>query len=143
MSGRTPPEGGLHRDGGADGGRKSRWETVAAAVSTALVLFVVATMLYDALARPQTPPSVRVQADTVLQADGMWLVRFRAVNRGHKTAAGVKIEGELMRGAESVEISEATLDYVPGRSVRHGGLFFRQDPRAFRLELRAMGYQEP
>jgi uncharacterized protein (TIGR02588 family) len=136
-------EGRLERDGGAGGGRKSRWEWVAAAVSTLLVLFVIGTMLYDALARPQTPPSVRVQADTVLQADGLWLVRFRARNHGHETAAAVKVQGELMRGAQSVETSEAVLDYVPGRSVRHGGLFFRHDPRTFRLELRALGYQEP
>ena len=131
------------RDGGAGGGVKSRWEWVAAAVSTVLVLAVVGYLLYDAVARPQTPPSVQVRADTVLQADGLWLVRFRATNHGHQTAAGLKVEGELMRADSSVETSEAVLDYVPGRSVRHGGLFFRHDPRAYRLELRALGYQEP
>jgi uncharacterized protein (TIGR02588 family) len=131
------------RDGGAGGGVKSRWEWVAAAVSTVLVLAVVGYLLYDAVARPQTPPSVQVRADTVLQANGLWLVRFRATNHGHQTAAALKVEGELMRADSSVETSEAVLDYVPGRSVRHGGLFFRHDPRAYRLELRALGYQEP
>jgi len=131
------------RDGGEGGGVKSRWEWVAAAVSTALVLAVVGYLLYDAVARPQTPPAVAVAADTALRSDGLWLVEFRAANRGHQTAAAVKVEGELMRGDSSVETSEAVLDYVPGRSVRHGGLFFRHDPRAYRLELRALGYQEP
>jgi uncharacterized protein (TIGR02588 family) len=131
------------RDGGEGGGHKSRWEWVAAAVSTVLVLGVVGYLLYDAVARPRTPPSLRVAADTVLQADGLWLVEFRATNDGHETAAAVKIEGELMQADSSVESSEAMLDYVPGRSVRHGGLFFRHDPRAYRLELRAHGYQEP
>ena len=131
------------RDGGAGGGVKSRWEWVAAAVSTVLVLAVVGYLLYDAVARPQTPPSVQVRADTVLQADGLWLVRFRATNHGHQTAADLKVEGALMRADSSVETSEAVLDYVPGRSVRRGGLFFRHDPRAYRLELRALGYQEP
>jgi uncharacterized protein (TIGR02588 family) len=131
------------RDGGEGGGVKSRWEWVAAAVSTVLVLAVVGYLLYDAVARPRTPPSVQVRADTVLQADGLWLVRFRAANAGHETAAALKVEGVLMRADSSVETSEAVLDYVPGRSVRHGGLFFRHDPRAYRLELRALGYQEP
>lgn len=131
------------RDGGAGGGAKSRWEWVAAAASTVLVLAVVGYLLYDAAARPRTPPSIQVAADTVLQADGLWLVEFRATNHGHETAAAVKIEGELTRAASSVETSEAVLDYVPGRSVRHGGLFFRNDPRAYRLELRALGYQKP
>jgi uncharacterized protein (TIGR02588 family) len=131
------------RDGEQGGGRSSRWEWVAAAVSTALVLAVVGYLLYDAVARPRTPPSIRVAADTVLQSGGLWLVEFRATNGGHETAAAVKIEGELMQADSSVESSEAVLDYVPGRSVRHGGLFFRHDPRAYRLELRAHGYQEP
>lgn len=134
---------GLVRDGAAGGGRRSRWEWVAAAVSTLLVLGVVGYLLYDAVARPRTPPAVTVQADTVLKAGGLWLVRFRARNDGHETAAAVKIEGELMEGDRAVEASEALLDYVPGESVRHGGLFFRADPRAYRLELRAHGYQEP
>lgn len=131
------------RDGGEGGGVQSRWEWVAAAVSTALVLAVVGYLLYDAVARPQTPPSVRVAADTVLQSGGLWLVEFRATNTGHETAAAVKVEGVLMRADSAVETSEAVLDYVPGRSVRSGGLFFQRDPRAYRLELRALGYQEP
>lgn len=129
--------------GGEGGGVKSRWEWVAAAVSTVLVLAVVGYLLYDAVARPHTPPSVQVSADTVLRADGLWLVEFRATNRGHRTAAAVKVQGELMAADSSVETSEAVLDYVPSRSVRHGGLFFHNDPRAYRLELRALGYQEP
>ena len=137
------PDQELARDGGAGGGVRSRWEWVAAAVSTALVLAVVGYMLYDAVARPQTPPSITVQADSVLRANGLWLVEFQARNHGHQTAAQVKVEGALMDGGEAVETSEAVLDYVPGESVRRGGLFFTRDPRAHRLELRALGYQEP
>lgn len=133
----------LRRDGGEGGGIKSRWEGGAAALSALLVLAVVGYLLYDAVARPRTPPAVTVQADTVLKAGGLWLVRFRAENSGHSTAAGVKVEGELREGGQTVETSEAMLDYVPGESVRRGGLFFRADPRAYRLELRALGYQEP
>ena len=133
----------LARDGGEGGGHKSRWEWVAAVVSTLLVLCVVGYLLYDAVARPRTPPAITLQADTVLKAGGLWLVRFRAENHGHETAAGVAVEGALMEGERAVESSQATLDYVPGESVRHGGLFFRADPRAYRLELRAHGYQEP
>jgi uncharacterized protein (TIGR02588 family) len=122
---------------------ESRWERVAAAVSAALVLFVLGLLSYDAVARPQTPPSVEVRADTVLQSGGMWLVEFEAFNRGHNTAAAVKVEGRIRGAAGEEETSEAVLDYVPGRSRRRGGLFFRQDPRGRGLELRAHGYQEP
>ena len=121
----------------------SRWAWVAAAVSTLLVLGVIGSLLYDAVARPRTPPAVTVQADSVLRSGGLWLVRFQARNGGHETAAGVKVQGELREGARPVESAEAVLDYVPGESVRRGGLYFRADPRAYHLELRALGYQEP
>src|SRR5687768_7890498 len=111
-------EQGLERDGGGGGGARSRWEWVAAAVSTVLVLAVVGYMLYDAVARPRTPPSITLQADSVLHGNGMWLVEFQARNRGHETAAQVKVQGELMDGDSAVETSEAVLDYVPGESVR-------------------------
>lgn len=129
--------------GGAGVDASSRWEWVAAAVSTALVLAVVGYLLYDAVARPRTPPSVTVQVDTVLRAGGLWVVRFHARNEGHTTAAAIHVQGELLEGQRVVETSEAVLDFVPGESVRHGGLFFRMNPRAYRLELRANGYQEP
>jgi len=127
----------------AAGGLKSRWEWIAAAVSTVLVLAVVGYLLYDAVVRPQTPPAVEVRADTVLRSGGVWLVEFSARNRGHRTAAAVQVRGELMEGGRTVETSEAVLDYVPGESVRRGGLYFRADPRAYRLQLRALGYQDP
>lgn len=126
-----------------DRARESRWERVAAAVSAALVLWVLALLAYDAVARPQTPPAVEVRADTVLRAGGLWLVEFEAFNRGHNAAAEVKVEGRIAGAGGAEETSEAMLDYVPGRSRRRGGLFFQQDPRGRALELRVHGYQEP
>ena len=37
----------------------------------------------------------------------------------------------------------ARIDYVPGHSVRQGGLFFTRDPRTGHLSLRARGYSAP
>jgi uncharacterized protein (TIGR02588 family) len=48
-----------------------------------------------------------------------------------------------MDGGRVIESSAAVLDYVPGESVRRGGLFFSTDPRVHRLTLRAHGYQQP
>ena len=121
----------------------SRWEWVAAAASAALVLLMIGFMLYEAAAKPDTPPQVEVRAGPVVRAGEGWRVEFVASNRGFRAAAGVKVEGELKRGEESVETAEATLDYVPGESQRNGGLYFSHDPGQHRLELRAHGYQEP
>jgi uncharacterized protein (TIGR02588 family) len=131
------------RDGGGGGGVKSRWEWVAAAISTLLVLGVIGYLAYEAVARPHTPPAVEVVADRVHRTGGGWVVEFRARNRGYATAAAVTVEGTLEKDGEEVETGQAVLDYIPGRATRRGGLFFREDPRAHRMELRATGYQEP
>jgi uncharacterized protein (TIGR02588 family) len=42
-----------------------------------------------------------------------------------------------------VETSQATIDYLPQRSERRGGLFFTRNPEGLDLNLRAEGYSEP
>jgi uncharacterized protein (TIGR02588 family) len=42
-----------------------------------------------------------------------------------------------------VERSEATIDFVPARSSRHGGLVFKNDPRRYRMEVRPVGFDRP
>lgn len=122
----------------------SALEWVIAALGLVLVVGTIALTLHDALGSPDAPPSLVVRADSVVALDGAgFLVRFTAENRGERTAADVPITGELRVGADSTESSEATLDYVPGRSRRRGGLYFRSDPRRGTLELRAGGFQDP
>ncbi|HWK88455.1 MAG TPA: TIGR02588 family protein [Longimicrobium sp.] len=124
-------------------GKPSRWEWVAAAVSTAMVVAVVGYLLYQAVGKPNTPPLLHVRADSVLRAGDGWLVQFRVDNRGRTTAAGVGVEGTLRQGGGEVEKSETTIDYVPSRSHRTGGLYFTRDPGRHTLELRPTGYDDP
>jgi uncharacterized protein (TIGR02588 family) len=84
-----------------------------------------------------------VAAVGLVLVEAGYLVRFRAVNRGGQTAAGLLVRGDLKGEAEVVETSEARLDYLPGGSERQGGLYFRENPDRFRLEIRARGYERP
>lgn len=122
--------------------RTSGAEWAVAVLGLLLVVGAVAFLLLDAVRSDGAPPDLAVRADSVTPAGGGWLVRFTAVNRGRQTAAGVDVVGEL-RDAAGVETHRVTLDYVPGRSARRGGLFFARDPRGAALQLRAEGYQEP
>jgi uncharacterized protein (TIGR02588 family) len=73
-----------------------------------------------------------------------WVVPFRAVNRGHAPASQILLEAELApAGGGEPERSEVVLDHLAGRSEQAGGFFFRQDPKAGRLEARALGFLEP
>jgi uncharacterized protein (TIGR02588 family) len=108
-----------------------------------LVGSVIAYLVYNALARDETPPDIRVAAEHVLDLQNGYLVQFRAYNGGGSAAAEVTIEGELAGPDGQKEQSEAVLDYVPPRSDRVGGLVFSLDPRAGHLSLRAKGYARP
>ena len=119
------------------------WEWLAAAIGLLLLLGSLGYLAYDAVAgNGEVPnPSVRV---TGIEAQGPhFLVRLQVANAGRATAADLRVEGELRRGTEVVERSETAFDYLPGRSVREAGLFFRHDPRALELVLTARSYQQP
>ncbi len=121
----------------------SPWEWVAGALGAILVGVALWVLLSDALSQA-TPPDLRVTTDSIAgQGADRYRVAFTARNVGTEAAAGVVIEGLLVRSARDTLRAMVTLDYVPGESRRSGGLFFDADPRAGELVLRAVGYTEP
>jgi uncharacterized protein (TIGR02588 family) len=122
----------------------SIWEWVAAGIGGALVVAVLAFMSYEAATLgPHPSPKLAIRIDTVLAYPGGYIVEFRATNSGDATAAHVLVQGELRSDSGVVERSESTVDFVPARSWRTGGLVFAQDPRAFRVEVRPVGFDRP
>ena len=118
-------------------------EWIVGGLGAALVGGTVAFLVYHSLTRDRTPPDVHLVAERVIDLQDGYLVQFRASNRGGSTAAQLTIEGELTGADGHTETSEATLDYLPPRSDREGGLMFSRDPQAGRLSLRAKGYARP
>jgi uncharacterized protein (TIGR02588 family) len=118
-------------------------EWIVGGLGAALVGGAIAFLVYHALARDQTPPDIRVQAERVLDLEHGYLVQFRAFNHGNSAAAEVGIEGELAGPDGDTEVSEVVLDYLPPHSDREGGLVFSRDPRAGQLSLRAKGHASP
>lgn len=117
-------------------------EWIVAGIGLALLVASVAYLLYDGNGRSQPPaPVLRMLAVEPLQ--GRFVVRVQALNESRTTAASLRVEGTLRRGAELVERSELEFDYLPGRSTREGGMFFTADPRGLQLELAARSYRAP
>jgi uncharacterized protein (TIGR02588 family) len=114
-----------------------------ALIGLALVMGSIAFMLYEAAAGDTSPPDVTLEVDSVLTTRNGYLVEFRAINNGGSTAEGLTVEGTLQNGTTSVETSNTTIEYVPSHSEREGGLYFTLDPRHYRLQLRAKGYEKP
>ena len=119
-------------------------EWVASATGLALTLGLLAVIGLEAL-NPETGqlPAIDVEVHRVVPAGSGFVVEIEAVNRSAGTAAAVEIEGALTSDGAPVETSSAMFDYVPGHSRRSGGLFFREDPRRHRIEVRALGFQTP
>jgi uncharacterized protein (TIGR02588 family) len=118
-------------------------EWIVASVSAAMVVAMLAFLIYDGLRSPRTPAAITIETDSIQAAGPGYLVLFRARNSGRTTAAQVVVEGSLEAGSGQVETSQTTLDYVPAEGEQRGGLYFRQDPRRFRLRLRAHGFRDP
>lgn len=125
------------------GNQTSVWEWIFAFIGLALVVGAIGFMLYEALWESESPPDIKVQVESINEISSGYLVKFRAVNQGGATASEVMIEAELKRGEEKVETSQTTVDFLPARSTRKGGFFFKHDPRQFDLQIRPVGYRQP
>ena len=109
----------------------------------AIIIGSIGFMLYEATFGDSSPPDVLIEVGAVMPTRNGFLVEFRAVNEGGSTAQGLKVEAELRSGAEIVETSNTTIEYIASHSERRGGLFFRSDPRQYHLQVRAKGYESP
>ncbi|HEX5079697.1 MAG TPA: TIGR02588 family protein [Geminicoccaceae bacterium] len=118
-------------------------EWIVAATGAVLVAGTIGYLVYLALSRDEGPPDLRITAAGVVELPDGWLVRFRAVNAGAQAAVQLQVEGVLAGPDGAIETAEATIDYLPPRSEREGGLIFSRDPRRHELRLRAEGYALP
>lgn len=137
-------EGFPNQQGNRQDGRTPILEWIAATIGLVLTLGMLGFIGWQVwTSNGEQPPAVEVSVQRVVAAGGGFVAEFLAVNLSPTTAAAVQIEGELKDGERVLATSQVTLDYVPGNSERGGGLFFREDPQAYRLEIRALGYAKP
>lgn len=119
------------------------WEWVVAGVGLVLLLAALAFLGYEASVSDDGPPAPAVQVLGVDRQPAGYVVRLRVRNEARATAANLRVAGVLTQGEREVERSDTEFQFVPGRSEREGGLFFRNDPAAFRLQVRPESYQKP
>lgn len=117
-------------------------ERVAGAVSGVAVAALLGFLVHEGL-RPPTPPDFEVVAARVERVGRSHQVAVEVRNVGGATAAEVVVRGELTIPGAPEETSEATIDYVPPRSMRKGVLLFRGDPDGGTLVLSVRGFALP
>ena len=119
------------------------WEWVVGGIGFVFVVASIGFMLYQAFVVDEVAPEIVFETEEIVRSGGSYLVKIQVANHGELVVAGLVIEGILQDGAEEVEISETTIDYVPAGSQRKAGLFFTRNPQEFDLQLRAKSYVEP
>jgi uncharacterized protein (TIGR02588 family) len=136
-SGKRRRRGGAHPDTPA-------LEWIAAAIGLLLTFAIIGAMAWEAWAGGgERVPAIEARVEKVTRTDIGYVVEIRLENRAPATAAAVEVEGELTKPDGTTSTSVATIDYVPGASMRRAGLFFADDPRQGRFEIRVLGYAEP
>jgi uncharacterized protein (TIGR02588 family) len=129
------------RSGGSP--RRHRWlEITAALVGVTLALVTLGVLVWDGL-QGVGPPDVAIEVVEIVPGQGGYLVEVDADNRGNRTATDLQFEGVLSDHGREVETAEGTIDYVPSRSRRRGGLVFEHDPRGLELEIHVRGFGLP
>ena len=120
-------------------------EWIAGAVGLLVTLAMFGIIGWEAFAgSDETPPAIEASVERVTPLARGYVVEVRLQNHSRETAAAVQIEGELPGGGGQPPVtSTSTIDYVPGESVRHVGLVFREDPRRRGLAVRVTGFSEP
>jgi uncharacterized protein (TIGR02588 family) len=118
-------------------------EWVFAVIGLILVIGVIGFLIYEIATDQGKPANLNVKIEEIIPNNKGFLVRFTLENTGDETAADVTVEGELKKGAESLEKSDVTVDYVPSHSEKKGGMFFTEDPRSNGFTIRAKGFNEP
>jgi uncharacterized protein (TIGR02588 family) len=76
--------------------------------------------------------------ERIVSQDGGALVLAEVANAGGETVSGLQI-----RGRAAGEEKEVVIDFLPARSTRKFGMFFRTIPEKDKVEFVAGGYQDP
>jgi len=118
-------------------------EWLASAIGLLLVVGIFGVIGWQAFNGATMPPAIKVEIESVTPVEGGYRVLFRAHNTAGEAAAQVGIEGMVSAAGADTETSQVVLDYVPGHSVRQGGLFFTHDPHSGSLAVRAIGFAKP
>lgn len=124
-------------------GELALWEQVVAVLGVVVVAATLGHLGWQIATEASGPPVLRVEPGASQPSGAGYLTGFEVFNDGASTATALGIVGRLERDGTLVEESRATVDYVPPKSSRKGGLFFTRDPARFTLALRPDGYADP
>lgn len=120
--------------------QSTNWlERVVTIISTILVLFTFAYLIYHWISDEQTVPNIEVSLGEVKQVDTGYSVAVTAENHGSQTAKNIVIEIV----SQEDEKGQISFQYIPGKSKLRGWVTFTKKPNISNLKAQVLGYAAP
>lgn len=113
-------------------------EWVVAGIGILLVCLALGFLTYKALFLDDGAPQLTFQVKKIVVQDGGSLVLASVSNTGGSTITDLQI-----LASANGESHELEIDFLPARSSRNFGMFFRSSPESTGIEFAPGGYQEP
>jgi uncharacterized protein (TIGR02588 family) len=103
----------------------------------------VSFLVYEGLTQGDQPGAVIVTVTGIRNVGSAHLVRFSVHNEGSETLSLLHLTARLTDGTSEIETAQAVIDYLPAHSEQKGGVYLRNDPNRYTLQIDAAGYMEP
>ena len=130
------------KDRSADAAGHTDWvERAATIISTLLVAALLALLIWDAV-RTHTPAELRTKVGESHVVEGAHYLEISVENTGDRAARDIEVSVSLT-AADSTDEATFTIDWLAGRSTRHGMVILPRDPASGRVRARVTGFVEP
>lgn len=112
-------------------------------IGVLLVAACVGFLVHEGMSGDGRPGEITARVTDIVSTDTTHIVMFELRNGGSQTLSNVHITGRVIDGEKELERAQATIDYLPGHSRQAGGFYFKNDPRAYKIQIWPEGYQRP
>lgn len=125
-------------------GTRSLAEWLTLAISSLVLLIIVALVLYDWQLSKNLPPAFQVEvSETSRLIEKQYYVPFTLKNTGGRIARTVQVIAELTLPDGSDESGEQQFDFLSGNEQKQGGFVFDHDPQTGELVVRVASFGLP
>lgn len=123
---------------------RSPAEWITLALSTFVLLAIVALVLYDWQLTRNIPPAFRVEiTEATRLTEGRYYVPFTLKNTGGRIARTVQVIAELHLPDGNDETGEQQFDFLSGNERKKGGFVFEHNPQSGDLIVRVASFGLP
>ena len=124
--------------------QKNKLEWSVFAVSSLLLLGLIAYLCYETFTHKPSPPDLEVSYSKDSSKHNPFAYKIYLKNNGEETAEDVMIEASVLKADSVLEKSELQIAFSPKRSKREGWINFSINPaEADSINVKVMSYKKP